>query len=498
MPNIDTSSEELTEARQIREALATRIRAVLGTPTTDARALRRVSVPLPDDVDLLGWMRAQQASEAVYWSPRRPERAGSMPSLQPDADRGRRGGDRRAVAAVGAADVVSGEEQPVPYERLQRQMESRFSDADAAVRYYGGLRFDAPQSRPSEGRRDRWADFDAYRFVLPRFELLEGRAGKTLVCNLVLPRDTGRVQAVVESIRQLLLPNAAVPPTLPKPLGRTDRPEKLGWTQMVRWALDAISEGSLDKVVLARQVALELGHVLDPYRVLHHLKAATPRCFHFAIQPAEGPTFLGASPERLFRRTGRRVVSEAVAGTRGRGDTPEQDDALREELMNSPKERREHAFVQEAIRENLEALCTSVDEPDLPSELALARGRHLHARLTGTLRSGASTVDLLDRLHPTPAVGGVPTDDALTAIRTQEPFDRGWYAGPVGWIGPEDAEFAVAIRSGLVQSSQLTLYSGAGIVDGSVPEREWNEIEQKIGDFAAVLGLLGSENGAHA
>jgi len=169
---------------------------------------------------------------------------------------------------------------------------------------------------------------------------------------------------------------------------------------------------------------------------------------------------------------------------------------LRDELFESPKERREHAFVQEAIRAELEQLCTNVETPDAPGELALARSRHLHAPLTGTLRSGMGTIDLLKGLHPTPAVGGVPKDAALTAIRTQEPFDRGWYAGPVGWVGDGEAEFSVAIRSGLVQNARLALFSGAGIVDGSVPDREWEEIEQKIGDFAAVLDLGKCENGA--
>jgi menaquinone-specific isochorismate synthase len=258
---------------------------------------------------------------------------------------------------------------------------------------------------------------------------------------------------------------------------------------MIQWALRSIADGELDKVVLARKVALELESALDPFDVLHHLKAATPGCFHFAISPAEGPTFLGASPERLFRQRGRSVESEAVAGTGERGDTPEADAALWKELLNSPKERREHAFVQRAIREVLDGLCSSVEVPDTPSDLALTRGRHLHARVSGTLSSDVSTADLLDQLHPTPAVGGVPTEDALTAIRTQEPFDRGWYAGPVGWVGPDAAEFAVAIRSGLVQDAALTLFSGAGIVDGSVPAREWEEIEQKIGDFAVVMGL---------
>jgi menaquinone-specific isochorismate synthase len=184
------------------------------------------------------------------------------------------------------------------------------------------------------------------------------------------------------------------------------------------------------------------------------------------------------------------VFSEAVAGTRGRGETPDADAALREELLTSEKERREHAFVQRALEEALRTLCTTVDGADTPSDLALARGRHLHAPIRGTLRPETSTVDLLEALHPTPAVGGVPRGAALTAIREQEPFDRGWYAGPVGWMGPDAADFAVGIRSGLLHPDRLALFSGAGIVEGSRPDREWAEIEQKIADFAAVLGLL--------
>lgn len=260
---------------------------------------------------------------------------------------------------------------------------------------------------------------------------------------------------------------------------------------MVTWALDAISTGRLDKVVLAREVALELGAPVNPFRLLQRLQEATPGCFHFAFSPREAGTFLGASPERLFRCRDGRVITEAVAGTGERGDTPEEDAILRENLLNSTKDRREHEFVEDAIRSILDDLCTSVRVPEEPSDLVLPRGRHLYSRLSGRLNTDRSPVDVLQRLHPTPAVGGVPTAGALRAISEQEPFDRGWYGGPVGWIGPDEGEFAVAIRSGIVQNTQLTLYSGAGIVEGSDPEQEWKEIEQKIGDFAAVMGLAG-------
>lgn len=471
MLDLDSSPvQSIDGANAVRAALAERVRTALDRRTNGAPRVVRVGVSVSREIDPIAWVGAQEGGEAAYWS-------------------ARNGAD--TVATLGAADVVASPERPADYDALRRRLAARLHRSDAPIRYYGGLRFDADYPPAADQPEAPWTEFGTYRFVLPRFELSTQDERPVLTCTLVLPRDAAREDALVEAIRRLALPAAGAPTALPEPLARTDVPDRSGWTRMVRWALDAIEDRSLDKVVLARRVALELGMSLDPFCLLQRLKRDTPGCFHFAVRPAEGAAFIGASPERLFRRTGDRVVSEAVAGTRARGETAEADAALREELLESPKERREHAFVQAAIRTDLEAFCTSVEAPETPSDLALARGRHLHARLTGTLQPDTSTLELLNALHPTPAVGGVPTQEARTAIRTQEPFDRGWYAGPVGWIGADAAEFAVAIRSGLVERSRLALFSGAGIVEGSVPEREWDEIEQKIGDFASILGLDG-------
>lgn len=454
-------------AAEVREALADRVQAVLLAENGRPRTIQ-VSVPVPEPVRLIDWIRAQDRSEAVYWSSRN---------------------ESRAVAAVGAADVLRGSSAPVEYDALRELLATRLGRSKAPVRYYGGLRFDAAQPSAPDRPDRRWAAFGTYRFVLPRFELVEHEDTLTLACNLVLPQDTTRKREIVEKVETLVLPAPERLAPLPRPYRRLDVPDREEWTRMVRWALDGIDTNALDKVVLARRVALALDDSMDPLLVLSHLEAETPGCYHFAVRPTGGPAFVGASPERLFRREGTCVVSEAVAGTRPRGETPAEDAALRDELLQSPKERREHAFVQEAIRADLDEVCTSVQVPGGTDELALARGRHLHSRITGTLCPVTATTDLLDTLHPTPAVGGVPTDDAVAAIRSQEPFDRGWYAGPVGWVGADAAEFAVALRAGLVQRNQLALFSGAGLVDGSEPDREWDEIEQKIGDFAAILGI---------
>ncbi|MCS3664198.1 menaquinone-specific isochorismate synthase [Salinibacter ruber] len=460
-----TVIRDIEGADDVRVALADRIRDA--TRSSAARTVR-VSVPVPGRMRPIDWVRARSSAEAVYWSGR-------------DED--------RTVAACGTADVVSGTTAPVDYQALGRVLDERLDGADSGVRYYGGMRFDAGQPTAPNRPDGRWAPFGTYRFVLPRFELVEADGTLRLVCTLVLPRDAERVDEIVDALGAVALPVPSEHTALPRPHQRQDVPGHGEWTDMVRWALDAIDGGSLDKVVLARRVALSLGAPMDPLLVLSHLEPATPGCYHFAVRPSRGAAFVGASPERLFRRAGRTVVSEAVAGTRPRGETAAEDARLRQELLQSPKERREHAFVRDAIRDDLDRVCREVRIPKKRGELALARGRHLHARITGTLRPDTGTTDVLEALHPTPAVGGVPTDDAVAAIRAREPFDRGWYAGPVGWVGRDAAEFAVGLRAGLVEEAQMALFSGAGIVEGSAPDREWDEIEQKIGDFAAIMGV---------
>lgn len=463
---------DIDAAAEVRGALAEQVRQAVRSGTKAAPFVERVSVSVPELVRPIDWIRAQSRSEAAYWSGR---------------------GESKTIAAVGAADVLSSTGAPVDYEGLGERLEERIGGATAPIRYYGGLRFDAAQPQAADRPDRRWAPFGTYRFVLPRFELAQTGEDLRLVCNLVPSRDVERTESILAAIDALALPVPEARSPLPCPYHREDVPDHEEWTRMIRWALDAIDGHALDKVVLARRVALMLGESMDPLLVLSHLEAETPGCYHFALRPADGPAFVGASPERLFRREGRTVVSEAVAGTRPRGETEAEDEALRKELLQNPKERREHAFVEDAIRTDLEEICTTVQRPEATGELALARGRHLHSRLTGTLRPGTRTTDVLEVLHPTPAVGGVPTDNAVAAIRAQEPFDRGWYAGPVGWVGRDAAEFAVALRAGLVEENQIALFSGAGIVDGSTPDREWEEIEQKIGDFAAIMGVADPE-----
>lgn len=429
-----------------------------------AEGVLRVEVPA-GGLDPLRWLGAQTMRPRSFWSGRE---------------------DGTAVAAAGVADLVEGDgTRGSP----PRALLTPLSAASGEARYFGGLRFDPA------GRADReWEAFGAYRFVLPRFELRRAGDEAVLVCNLVMPRDAARAGELLDEAEGLSLLDEQERPSddtgsLPLPVSRDDVPGREGWGENVRKALRAFSEGSMEKVVFARRVEFRFGEDLDPVALVAGLRDATPGCFHFLVEPEEGTAFVGASPERLFRREGRAILSEAVAGTRPRGASALDDTELGEELLGSAKDQAEHSFVRVGIREALGSLCKDLRVEDTASEMKLARGRHLVSRIRGTLRGGVADGEVLAALHPTPAVGGYPKEEAVREIRASEPFDRGWYAGPIGWFGADGAEFAVGIRSGLVRGDTLALYSGAGIVEGSTPEGEWAEIEQKIEDFTGMFGL---------
>lgn len=421
----------------------------------------RVEVPVSPSSPLR-WLRAQRVFPRLYWSGR---------------------GSRSGTAAVGAADLLVGE----PHEDaagLRKRLAPLLANGDPRVRYYGGLRFD-----PARETDAGWSAFGSYRFVLPRFELRSGGGETTLACNLVLPRDAGRREEILDQIENLSFPNEGQDGGLPVPVSRTDSPDFSGWSENVERALSTFAGGELGKVVLARRAEIGFAEEVDAALLAESLEEATPGCFHFYVEPEEGVVFLGASPERLFRREGRAIESEAVAGTRPRGASEADDAELRDELLASEKDLSEHAYVRMSIGETLGTLCEELEVGKDISEMKLARGRHLRSKMRGVLREGVTDADVLCALHPTPAMGGYPKAGAIKEIRDLEPFDRGWYAGPVGWIGSEGADFAVGIRSGLARGKSLALYSGAGIVAGSVPEEEWAEIEGKIGDFTRIFGL---------
>ncbi len=249
------------------------------------------------------------------------------------------------------------------------------------------------------------------------------------------------------------------------------------WQEAYRGALQRglalVEGGELRKLVLAARQRVELGAPLDPRLLLAHLRRSQPGSCRFLWQPTAEEALLGASPERLLTVRQGVLRSDALAGTRPFG-------AEAGELLQSEKDRREHELVVETIRQGLRQAGLAPHRAR-PPRLARHGGLvHLHTPITALLK-GQPPLTLAEALHPTPAVAGLPRREAMTWLRTLEPFERGHYAAPIGWIDSEgESELRVAIRSGLLRQDSLELSAGAGLVRGSVPEREEQEVALKL------------------
>ncbi|MET0275760.1 MAG: isochorismate synthase [Acidimicrobiia bacterium] len=260
-----------------------------------------------------------------------------------------------------------------------------------------------------------------------------------------------------------------------------DAPRTLDqWRAMVDTALVAIDAGDVEKVVLAREVLIEADAPFDLTAIVRRLVTQQPGSFVYA---SEG--FVGASPELLIRRTGAVVESRPMAGT----VVVDGDDESLRTLAASVKDQHEHRVVVDAIASTLTSVCETTDPVGDPEIAVFGHVAHLATPLRGTLRSPApSALELARALHPTPAVGGTPTAAALTLMRELEGFDRGRYAGPVGWVDARgDGEWAIALRGAELDGARARLVAGAGIVAGSVPDAEWAETQAKFEPMLRAL-----------
>jgi isochorismate synthase len=265
-------------------------------------------------------------------------------------------------------------------------------------------------------------------------------------------------------------------------------PSPDGYRDAVAAAVERIRGGELRKVVLARTIEVRAGRTFDPRLLAHRLRAVDPDAYTFAM-PTDDGVIVGASPELLVSRYGREVRSNPLAGSAPRSGDPDEDRANAEALASSAKDREEHAIVVDAVAETLRPFCERLSWDPEPVLRETPNVWHLSTRFAGTLRDPAPTaLDLVAGLHPTPAVAGTPTDAALAAIAELEPFDRGRYAGPVGWIDANgDGEWAIALRCAELIGDRATLYAGAGIVAGSNPDAELEETERKFRAFLDAL-----------
>jgi isochorismate synthase len=353
----------------------------------------------------------------------------------------------------------------------------------------GGFAFD-----PDGPVSNAWREFPSAHMFVPRVQLAVAGAVCTTTISLIVGAD-GEPDMDLEALdelRRTVLESHSQGSAEPVAEDSTDAPlfrdalPTAEWRNIVARAVDDIRVGQLEKVVLARAVESLAQRDLDVFQVLHVLRAAHSNSFVFGYWRGDS-AFVGASPERLVRLDGREVRASSLAGTARRGKTPMEDAELAKGLMASGKDRAEHATVRESLRSKLAEVCDDVAAADTPSLLTLPNVHHLHTGVTGKLRGGNSLLDLVGRLHPTPAVGGTPREAALAFIRTNEKLDRGWYAGPIGWVGSDRGEFAVALRSGVVTAGDATLFAGCGIVADSNPQKELEESILKLQPMQAAI-----------
>lgn len=333
-----------------------------------------------------------------------------------------------------------------------------------------------------------WEAFGRAQVLLPAIELRRGPAGTTLAASAFGDvRATLDVLERVAAAERLHDPETSLTEWTPGFQAKhgVDSSEE-AWNLAVRATLHEIASGSVRKIVLARTRTFRLAEPADPCELLCRLGESEPGTYQFMVEPAPGAAFVGASPERLFRREGTRLESEAVAGTRPRGETPERDWAQAQDLFASEKDLREHALVLDRIRERLDGAVEAIRVARGARLLRLARVQHLCTPVDATLREGVGDAELLQRLHPTPAVCGQPAERARTIIRACEPFDRGLYAGPIGVLGAV-TEVCVGIRSALVLGDSVIAFAGAGIVAGSDPHLEWRETEHKLATIERLV-----------
>ena len=350
----------------------------------------------------------------------------------------------------------------------------------------GGFRFDTAANATAN-----WQGYPDGQLVLPEVQVTRRNDGSFVTINLLVTSDTN---PQAEAVRLNLLCTQLTTPlnTVEKPNNLTERwdvkPAE-NWKALVGRAVNEIKGGQFEKVVLAREVRVQAAAPLDVAEAMRRLRQKYPSAILFAAA-FKGKCFLGATPERLVKLFEGEVRTTGLAGTAQRGTTEAEDQRLGAELLNSPKNLGEHAIVVRMLRSALEQVCNHVWAESEPHLLKLPNVQHLYTPVLGRLREGTGILKLVQLLHPTPALGGFPRKEALDWLRPNEDLDRGWYAAPVGWMDSiGEGEFAVAIRSALVEGSQASLFAGCGIVADSDPESEYTESCFKLKPMLTALGF---------
>ncbi|MGD6944150.1 isochorismate synthase [Cytobacillus gottheilii] len=360
-----------------------------------------------------------------------------------------------------------------------------YSNKGTGPLLFGGFSFD-----PNKEKTKLWSKFSHSLFHLPLFmySIIDGEA--FLTTNVICTQhDDLSLYKKIEANRQAILTD--LPSGLPARSNALLKDEEINpeaWMETVESVVNDMMNGLYQKVVLAREERLAFSQQISIEDVLGNLLSRQKNSFIFAFE-ASGDCFIGATPERLVKKEGKTLFSTCLAGSIRRGVTEEEDQELGKELLQDPKNTVEHHYVVEMITAAMKETCESVSIPDKPVLMKLKDIQHLYTPVTGTANKDSSLLTLVERLHPTPALGGVPTESAIKVIREREELDRGFYAAPIGWMDYRgDGEFAVALRSGLIQGDEASIFAGCGVVQHSDPLSEYEETKIKFRPMRSALG----------
>lgn len=462
----DTIPDKIQEVDVHIPVLTERLQQLLQEPAPGVPFVR-IEQPVPV-CNLLSWLEQQQSGQRTYWRDREAE---------------------LEVATLGqcwSLAIRTRNDIPDAIDTVNRllQMSGNKARQGRAILY---LSF-------SDVERMVWPEFGYGCVFLPKIEMLLTRKGATMACYVQADSEAAWQSGIKSVIRKLEAinwqPAHAQDNYQLSPLRY--QPELSGWTDNILRATRDFASGVMQKVVLSRSATLSVEGMFSPWQLLQRWRVANPRSYVFAVEACSGDLFFGCTPERLMSRRGRVLHTEALAGTAPRGNSSEEDQALECSLLNDSKNIHENRLVLKDIRDRLGVLCDSLEADRSHSVVKLKSIQHLRYLIRGVLNPGVSDSQLLMTLHPTPAVGGTRRDVAMQFIEDHEGYARGLYAGVFGTVSPEHTELAVTIRSGLLQPlsgglQQLSLFSGAGIVQGSVAVDEWQELNNKL---ATVYSLL--------
>jgi len=444
--------------------------------TTGAVTLVSVTECSPLAADPSAAAAASRRGDEPWFCIEQPDRDGSaVAALGCVRSLEARGADRFAVVGRAWRELVA-----------RSQVDAPAGPPGSGLVALGGFAF-----APEGGQAPRWQGFEPASLVVPEVSLARRAGEGWLTVNVEVAADD-TVAGLMTRVERRLgeLRTEPLPLLDPAPTGHYDVVSPMPpshYEEAVAHAVQRIRGGDLEKIVLAREVEVHAPRAHDPAAVLGLLREAFGSCYVFAVGRGDA-TFVAASPELLARREGQRASTVALAGSTRRSADPAVDDLLGEQLLRSVKDREEHAVVVRRIAQTLRPHSVWVTHPPEPVVVQIANIQHLAAPIRAQLAEPIGAIELAGLLHPTPAVGGEPRDDALGLIPALEGLDRGWYAGPIGWTDcTGDGEFCVALRCALLRGTVATCYAGCGIMGDSDPAAELAETEIKLQALLPVL-----------